>query len=355
MTKQSVILPEMHIMFQANDRYGKFLPMNIYSLLEHNAHSFVNIHIVNSFDDPIKDDTRLNIIKISEQFDNNVVHFVDIDDSLFSHAGLPKWASSYTAYYKLLIPDLFPNIRRMLYIDVDAFVTGKLQDLYDIQMGDSWLAGWGTEFYPLPCNYYLPTPDSDIIYPKEIEIPSFITGEYMGGGVLLFNIENIREDNAQKSFEDVIKTYGKYIKFPDQDILAVTYRYHMFPLERKFHWGWFVPWERDLRLWIKDNGMPRIIHGLNKPWDMPKSYVIGREFWKYRDLCSKIYDVDFRRPSFLDVEKRAVDKRFLSLLIGPTLMGFFQKITNRTEIIDYDVADTSRKIANLNNRHKNSK
>ena len=53
----------------------------------------------------------------------------------FEQVPLKPWFSP-AIFYRLLIPELFPELTKAIYLDSDIVVVGELGDLWDIDLGD---------------------------------------------------------------------------------------------------------------------------------------------------------------------------------------------------------------------------
>lgn len=100
---------------------------------------------------------------------------------------------------------------KVLYIDVDAITVADIKDLWNIDMGDCYVAG---------------TPDSGmardgVVYLKFIDsnIP------YINAGVLLMNLKLIREDKIDDKWLNMINT--ERLMYNDQDVINSLCKGHI--------------------------------------------------------------------------------------------------------------------------------
>ena len=89
-----------------------------------------------------------------------------------------KWKRTETVQYKLLIPLLYPDISRMIFLDGDTLILKDISEMYDLNFNGNYVLG-----YPFH------TADSLDGWEKE----HFKV--YVNGGVLLFNIYELRKTN----------------------------------------------------------------------------------------------------------------------------------------------------------------
>ena len=79
-------------------------------------------------------------------------------------------------HYKLLLPFLFPDYERMIYLDGDTLIRKDISEMYNYPFNDNYILG-----FPFYMTYVM---DKHGIKAEH----------YINGGCLLFNIEQIRKD-----------------------------------------------------------------------------------------------------------------------------------------------------------------
>ena len=89
------------------------------------------------------------------------------------------------ALVRICYPELLPDIDKVLQLDVDTVVMDDISPLWDIDMTGKWYAAaWE------PLSGYDP----------------YRSGHYQNVGVCMFNLEQMREDNAQEQLVEWINT-----------------------------------------------------------------------------------------------------------------------------------------------------
>ncbi len=114
-----------------------------------------------------------------------------------------------TIYFRLFIPEMFPEYDKGIYIDSDIVVPGDISRLYNIQLGDNLLGA---------------CPDHSVS-----EIPEFAhyieesTGvnryKYINSGILLMNLAEMRKCRMTEHFLHLLNTYHFDSIAPDQDYI----------------------------------------------------------------------------------------------------------------------------------------
>lgn len=111
-----------------------------------------------------------------------------------------KIAHHFTAamYYRLMIPEII-DCNKALYLDSDIIVTCDIKPLLDIQLKDSWIGG---------C--------FDTIGSHETGLPSFVKETYINSGVMLLNLNAMREAKFRQRCEETFERLSNEIVFGDQ-------------------------------------------------------------------------------------------------------------------------------------------
>ena len=170
--------------------------------------SYLRFHLMLS--GSISDENKQKFEKFEKIYGNQncSVEFIDMKDK-FTNAKLYYLTAA--TYYRLSIPSLLPNCDKVIYLDGDIIVNKDLQDLYNTDISDDYLAGCID--YPVFLQY-----GQFKDYQKRLDIPDLT--KYINAGVLLLNLKNIRKDNIEKKWEDLIPEIGpKEMTMQDQDII----------------------------------------------------------------------------------------------------------------------------------------
>ncbi|MDR2030404.1 MAG: glycosyltransferase family 8 protein [Puniceicoccales bacterium] len=159
---------------------------------------------------------------------------------------------SAAANLRLLIPDLFPDKSRALWLDSDILAVSSLQPLLTMDLGECYLAAVremdATGHARLGERLDLPTP-----------------ANYFNAGVLLLHLDAMRRDAVHRHALQLLQRQDarQMLRFPDQDALnlAAFGRVHFLPPR----WNCFANGALD-----SCPSDPAIIHfaGSKKPWNM---------------------------------------------------------------------------------------
>ena len=156
---------------------------------------------------------------LSNDFDmNKLGYFESLKDDyefILNYVKIPpifkhikkKWRNTETVQYKLLLPLLYPDIPRMIFLDGDTLVFTDILEMYNLDFKDNYILG-----YP----YH--TADSLDGWVKEhLKV-------YINCGVLLFNIDKIRQDNMDLKLLEFHQDNFHRTHFLEQDSLNYLYQ-----------------------------------------------------------------------------------------------------------------------------------
>lgn len=131
-------------------------------------------------------------------------------------------------YLRLLIPGMFHEYDRVLYLDSDVIVNHDVMKLMNIDMGDCYIAAT----YDTHVVSYNHSIDDYSKYNREtlgMDDPD----QYFQMGVALYNIKRINQDYAP---DHLIKEVSKVqLKWLDQDFLNKTFYGHICPISNKWN------------------------------------------------------------------------------------------------------------------------
>lgn len=185
-----------------------------------------------------------------------------------------------TIYYKILLPLIFLDLERIIYLDSDTLTFKDLYEMYTLPFHDNYILGY---------------PFQDVV-----KIDKFVKNAmvYINGGVLLFNIKKIREDNRDIELLRLTFEKNDNLWFLEQDSINVVFfqKIGLLPLKYGIYlYGDMKAFERwyEKRLRIKlnkdelNNAMndPSLVH-LSccnpKVWNR-----LSRNDFGYNEICDK--------------------------------------------------------------------
>ena len=114
-----------------------------------------------------------------------------------------------TTYFRLFLPELYPQYDKVVYLDSDIIVVGDISELYNVDMGTNLITA---------------APDDIIQYNKVFQdYAELVVGvakyqHYFNAGVLLMNLDQLRKFKFQEKFLYLLGTV-KFSVAQDQDYL----------------------------------------------------------------------------------------------------------------------------------------
>lgn len=253
-----------HVIFAADENYSFPLRMAIYSLSRENPAS-LTIHVLYSF---LADSTQEALKAIAQNSQNKIV-FHCVDENRFANQTTKIEYISKATYYRYLIPELLVGVSKALYLDADILVNRNINDVFETNLGDYYVAGVEDRCIEKR---------EDGTYLDSVGM-GHLKSCYVNAGVLLLNLDKIRQDGLQKRFFDNDEALQNKIQFQDQDVLNYTFNGNVLLLNKMMNW---MSYDRDRRRLLARFANPYIVHytGPHKPW------VEVKQFWdrRYRDI-----------------------------------------------------------------------
>lgn len=247
----------MNLLFAIDDNVTKQLMTTLYSIKQNTSVDQYGVYVIQS-----------PKLKLSETLNNFCqklgmhYHPVVIDDNQFNDAPTtdryPK-----TIYYRLLAYKYLPkNLKRILYLDVDILVINDLMSLYELDLKGYWYAAASHTSLDVTDNL------------NKLRLGNYETESYYNSGVMLMDLEAIREHVKANDIFNYIEKMGKALFLPDQDILNGLYGQHIMKIpdelynyDARMNPLYFAKsngeWDID---WVIDNTVILHFCGRDKPW-----------------------------------------------------------------------------------------
>lgn len=125
-------------------------------------------------------------------------------------AGLPVVEQFTEAmWYRIFLPELLPNVDRVLYLDSDTIVADSLAPLWELDVGNNYLGAVTNIFQP-----------NHLQRPAELGLSG--PEVYFNSGVLLMNLDQMRRDGCTAGLRDYARAHARELEWPDQDALNVV-------------------------------------------------------------------------------------------------------------------------------------
>lgn len=277
---------KINIAFASDNNYAQHLCVAIYSLLNSsNKNNFYEIYVL---DGGISKSNKKNIDYSINKFKNKKIHYVKIDKKTFINAKQFLHLNQ-TAYYRLLLANVFKNLKKLIYLDCDILIFDDICELFTKNI-DDYSAAAVKIFHP----NYQRTIERFFGFKKL----SFC----FNSGVMIFNLSKIRELNLTKEFKKVFDEKNGNFIAADQDILNIVLNKKTKKLSNKWNVTSYIFYTKNETycklnkkefLNLKTN--PAIIHFDGaKPWSYGNTHPYRK---KYFEILKETTYADFK-PKF---------------------------------------------------------
>lgn len=278
------------IFFAIDDAYTSFLAVALRSLLD-NASKDYNYCIKILHTNVVEE--HKNQIKKYES-ENVSIEFVDLNYYIEKVQNKLYTRDYYTntTYFRLFLPELYPQYDKVLYLDSDIIVVGDISELYNTDMGTNLVAA---------------APD-DIIQKNKVfqDYAELVVGvakyqHYFNAGVLLMNLDELRKFKFQEKFLYLLEKF-KFSVAQDQDYLNRLCKGRVTLISHDW----------DVMPYVNDETKPEDIKLIHynfayKPWHF-EDITYNEYFWEYAkktefyDEIVKIKDSYTEEQKFKDRE-----------------------------------------------------
>lgn len=255
------------IFLACDDKYVKYMMVTIQSIISHTSiKNNYYIHILHN------DICEANQKLVNAMATPNVfIKFVDVSEQIkkIEKKIAIRDYYTFTTYYRIFIPEMFPEYDKVLYIDSDTIVMDDIANLYSYNLGENYI-GAITDYLVEHVEVFGEYAE------KVLEISR---ASYFNAGVVLINSYMFRKKNIEKAFIDLLNTYT-FVVAQDQDYLNILCKNKVLWIDSRWNIQMSEPEERpfsDLKL----------IHFnfAQKPWNH-KDCRYAEYFWNYAKITS---------------------------------------------------------------------
>lgn len=191
------------VVFASDEKGALQLGIALYSLLTSSgATSGLRVVVL---DVGIARRDRENIELLCRKFDVRLIWIGDLSSRL---DGVP-YSDSFppAACARLLLPELLPGEKSILYVDIDVLFSSDIGELLAMELGDSLGAA---------------------VYEKEA---------YFNSGVMLMNLDLMRKEGIQELMFTALRELQEHLIYFDQDILNMALAGRVLPLHPRWNWN----------------------------------------------------------------------------------------------------------------------
>ena len=278
-------LKEIPIFFAIDDQYIPFLAVALKSLIENANKDYkylIKVLHTNVQEEHMKQIKKYEDENVNIEFGDVSYYIEKVQDKLYTRDYYTN-----TTYFRLFLPDLYPQFDKVLYLDSDIIVVGDISELYNTDMGTNLVAA---------------APDDIIQYNKVFQdYAELVVGvakyqHYFNAGVLLMNLDELRKFKFEEKFLYLLGTV-KFSVAQDQDYLNRLCKGRVTLLSHDW----------DVMPYVNDETKPEDIKLIHynfayKPWHF-EDVTYHEYFWKYAEK-TEFYDEILKiRDSYTEEQK----------------------------------------------------
>lgn len=275
------------IFFACDDNFVKFTMISLSSIMDNASKDYhYDIHVLYT---NISEEMKSKMLLMKNE--NFSVEFNDCTDYLKSiNDKLPiRDYYSKTTYYRLFIPEMFPNIDKAIYIDSDTIVLGDISEFYNHDIKN---------YYVGACNEQAMV-QTDVFGTYVEEVCGVSRHEYFNAGILLINCDMFRKKMLLDEFVKLLHTYDFRVT-QDEDYLNVMCHGNVYWIDN----SWNTEVYGDIKYSPEEINMIHYIM-VSKPWHY-KNCRLEEYFWKYAQK-SEFYELLLAQRDNYPEEKKKSD------------------------------------------------
>lgn len=273
------------IFFAVDDGYIPFLAVTLQSLVDNSSSS--NQYSIKILHTNVNEENKRKISKY--QRENIDIEFVNLNcyvekvkDKLFTRDYYTN-----TTYFRLFIPELYPQYEKALYLDSDTVVLADIAELYNTDIGENLVAA-AQEGVIQNIKVY-----QDYVE-KVVGVASY--KRFFNAGVLLMNLNELRRFQFQEKILYLLSTV-KYSVIQDEDYLNRMCKGRVKFVDSTWN---KMPIDIDN---VKIENI-KLIHFnyVYKPWHFD-NVLYGKIFWEYAQKTEFINDIKFIKENYTEEKK----------------------------------------------------
>ncbi len=274
------------VFMAVDDKYIPFMAVTMKSIIENASAKYLyKIHILHT-DITLEHQERLKQMETR----NCKMVFNDVTEELQrieKKICLRDYYSA-TTYYRLFIGEMFPEYRKILYVDCDTVVREDIANLYRYDLGNNYIGAVRDQLVV----------QTDIYGNYVEKVLGISRGAYFNAGVVLINCEQFRKKHMLKQFVELLNTYT-FVVAQDQDYLNILCKDNVLWLDPRWNVQMMgvIPCEEEKTKLIHYNLAA-------KPWHY-KDCRMGQYFWEYAAKTDFYEELKHIQDNFTseDVEK----------------------------------------------------
>ena len=315
------------VVFATDQNYALYSTVFLQSLIRNS--SAENNYDLILFEDSLPDSMKEKLASLVLNRKNFSLRFFSLEQELQKYPENIFYSPAYyskTIYFRLFIPTILQNYKKVIYLDIDTILLADVAELFATQLEEKPVAA----YIEPPMKRFFSTPD------------------YFNSGVLVMNIPKLNELDLLKQSLAVLSKYTK-LASPDQDVLNMLYTGNFISLS--FLWNFFAFAEEKYikktsgydaykEILLKKKS-PNLIHyaSWQKPWNTPEGYF-SELWWRYARQLPFFPAIE--RQSYID-QAKTFRKKYWEIT-NSTAWKMTYPLRNLYDLCKYNIPIFARKI-----------
>ena len=311
------------VFYACDDRFAKYTVVSLFSVLQNAAKDRnYRVHILHN---DLTEATKRTLSALAD--DHAEILFEDVTGYLESVAdGLPvRHYYTKTTYFRMFIADLFPQYKKVIYLDSDTIVQGDISRLYDTEIGDAYMGACHEQVME----------QIDVYGTYCEQVVGVSRHSFFNAGVMLLNCEQFRRRKFFEKFANRLGVYN-FIVTQDEDYLNLICKDHVCFLDQ--HWNTEVC---EGLQYPYDEREANILHYVmaNKPWHFANAKQADL-FWSYADRTAVAAQLHEELAQYSDEERER--DRLVGENLGEMAKAEIEREDNYQRMLDKTVRAADR-------------
>ena len=288
------------VFFSVDENYAPYLSTALASLIDHTSSKYqYKLHVV--YHNLTRRSLR-KLQKLSAGHSNVDIITIEMQETLsgISDRKSTQLKADYftpTIYYRIFLPEMFPQYDKGIYLDSDIIVNDDVAKLYETDLRGNLIAAtvdMSTQGNELLCEYF-------------DEAVGIQHDKYFNSGVLVIDFEKFREEEFCEYFLYLLNKYDFDTVAPDQDYLNAMCMGRVKYLEAAWN-AMPTPDHCPMK-------KPKIVHYnlFFKPWHYDGTDY-EEMFWKYAKHSAFFKAIEKEKRSFSKKSAKGDEERFEQML-----------------------------------------
>lgn len=287
-------LNKIPVFYAVDDNYIPILGASLKSLIENSSKG--NNYEIKILYTNVSEKNQERIKKYEQE--NVSIEFVNVSEQL-KEINSKLYTRNYfskTTYFRLYIPELYPQYEKALYIDSDTIVLTDIANLYNEDIGDNLLGAisdGAIQAIPVFQEYV----------EKVVGVRDY--NNYFNAGILVMNLDELRKYKFQEKFLYLLEKI-KFEVAQDQDYLNRICKGKVKILD--------FSWNRMPVMGGEDKDIKIVHYNLGfKPWHFD-NVLFQEHFWKYAEQTEFLDEIKEMGRNYTEEDKERDDASSAKLI-----------------------------------------